>query len=253
MQRKKWRRREPDASPDRIALDNWSALREYLQYAPEKIQMIRLPQRLVKQLETELKNYSRTGWQAPVTVEDLPGLQVEVQLQAEGEWEFRSQLEATEESSRPQTLLALDQINDSRNLGAIVRSAAFFGVTRVIVPKKNQAPLNAGALAAAQGAFAHVQLVEVVNLSRALQSLKELGYWVYGADLAGTELGQIKADQSRKVIVLGNESRGLRPLVGKQCDILFKISGAEVRVESLNVSVAAGIALNFFARDMSVL
>jgi 23S rRNA (guanosine2251-2'-O)-methyltransferase len=143
----------------------------------------------------------------------------------------------------PSLLLALDQISDPRNAGAILRSAAAFGAHAVLVPERRSAELGGVAARAAAGGLDLVPLVEVVNLARSLAGLKEQGYWIVGLD--GTAAGGIEAlpDFRRVVLVLGSEGHGLRRLVAEQCDGLARIAIA-ARIESLNVAVAAGIALH---------
>lgn len=145
-------------------------------------------------------------------------------------------------------LLALDEIGDPRNLGAILRSAAAMDVAGVIMPSRRTAPLGAACAKAASGAVDIVPLVEVVNLSQALVSLKDAGFWIVGLEAtADTALEQVP-HADRRVLVLGGEGRGLRRLVAESCDLLARLPIA-ARIESLNVSVAAGIALYELARE----
>lgn len=140
-------------------------------------------------------------------------------------------------------LLALDQLSDPRNVGAILRSAAAFGVDAVIVPERRSAELGGAAARAAAGGLDMVPLVEVTNLAQALDSLKKRGFWVVGLD--GSARGGLAELPSfeRVVLALGSEGAGLRRLVAESCDALVRIDIAP-RIESLNVAVAAGIALH---------
>ena len=142
----------------------------------------------------------------------------------------------------PSLLLALDQVTDPRNLGAILRSAAAFAVDAVLVSERRSAEATGAAARAAAGGLDLVPLVEVVNLARALGELQARGYWVVGLDgAASTTLDALPAFE-RLVLVLGGEGRGLRRLVAERCDRLARIPIA-ASIESLNVAVAAGIAL----------
>lgn len=139
-------------------------------------------------------------------------------------------------------VLALDQITDPQNVGAIIRSAVAFGVDKIIMQKAN-APEETGALAkAAAGTLEQVSLFYVTNLSQALISLKQHGFWVAGLSGRGAcSIANLK-EYDKLVLVLGAEGVGLRRLVEQNCDILAKIN-INANVESLNVSNAAAITL----------
>jgi 23S rRNA (guanosine2251-2'-O)-methyltransferase len=139
-------------------------------------------------------------------------------------------------------LMALDEIEDPHNYGAIVRSAAACGAGGVMTVCRRAAPLSPAAVKSAAGAFEHIPIVQVTNMTRALGQCKERGFWVAGLDADGPQ-DLWDADLSGKtVIVVGNEGRGLRRLVREHCDFLLRIplSGP---ITSLNASVSAAIAL----------
>lgn len=147
-------------------------------------------------------------------------------------------------------LLVLDGVTDPHNLGACLRTAEAAGVHAVIVPKDRAAGLTPAARKASAGASEVLPLVQVTNLARTLRALKERGIWLYGtsdraeSDLYGQELNGPLA------LVLGSEGEGLRRLTAETCDFLVKIPlhGA---IESLNVSVAAGVCLFEIRRQRS--
>jgi 23S rRNA (guanosine2251-2'-O)-methyltransferase len=138
-------------------------------------------------------------------------------------------------------VLALDEIEDPQNVGAILRNAGFFGVTAVMVPRWRSAPVGETALRASSGAAEHVPQVRVRNLVQALDEMKEYGFQVWGADMGGEMIGRISKGK-RLALVLGSEGKGLRRLVREHCDKIVGIAGAG-KVDSLNVASASAIFL----------
>ncbi len=142
----------------------------------------------------------------------------------------------------PRLVLVLDGVTDPRNLGACLRSANAAGVQAVLLPRRRSAPLNEAALKTAAGGAEGLLLVEVANLARRLEWLKERGVWVIGAD-GDAETPWSEADFGAScAIVLGSEGEGMRALTRKLCDQTVRIPMSGT-VASLNVSVAAGILL----------
>jgi len=138
-------------------------------------------------------------------------------------------------------VLVLDGITDPQNLGAILRSADLLGADLVVLPSRRSVQETGTVARVSAGASAYVPLVVVPNVSAALGSLKDRGFWVYGADMQG--LPCHGTDLAGKVcLVLGGEGAGLHRLVRERCDALIAIPSAG-HVDSFNVSVAAGILL----------
>jgi len=154
----------------------------------------------------------------------------------------RTLAELLEGLAEPALLLVLDGVTDPHNLGACLRSADAFGAHGVIVPKDRAVGVNATVAKAAAGAADTIPVVTVTNLARSLRELKERGVWILGADENGAE-SLFDADLSGPLAwVLGAEGEGLRRLTREHCDRLVRIP-LQGSVESLNVSVAAGVCL----------
>lgn len=140
--------------------------------------------------------------------------------------------------------IALDGVTDPQNLGAVIRSAAAFGANGVILPERRSASVNAAVWKVSAGTVAHMPVAKVVNLTKAIEGLKERGYYVVGLDgRADAEVGHTGFETDPLVVVLGSEGKGISRLVREQCDTLAAIPMSAV-AESLNASVAAGIALS---------
>ena len=145
-------------------------------------------------------------------------------------------------------LLALDQVQDPRNLGAVCRSAEAAGAAGVVIPSRRAAAVTAVASKASAGAVEHLPVARVPNLADWLGVAKEAGAWVYGAE-AGAPTPYASADLTGKVVlVLGSEGRGLRRRVAESCDLLVSIP-IRGRVASLNVSAAAAVLAYEAARQ----
>lgn len=145
-------------------------------------------------------------------------------------------------ATEPLLVLVLDGVTDPHNLGACLRSAEAVGVDAVIVPKDNSAALTPAAQKVAAGAAATAPLYRVTNLARTLQLLQEAGVWVHGAVGDASEALYEQDLTGSVALVLGAEGKGMRKLTRGACDKLYKIPMSGT-VESLNVSVAAGISL----------
>jgi len=135
-------------------------------------------------------------------------------------------------------LVALDQVQDPRNLGAVCRSAEFAGAAGVVVPERRAAAVTPAACKASAGAVEHLEVAHVRNLADWLAEAKAAGFWIWGAD-AEAEATPWSADLTGPtVLVLGGEGKGLRPRVAAACDGLVALP-RRGEIESLNVSAAA--------------
>ena len=142
----------------------------------------------------------------------------------------------------PAFLLILDEVQDPHNLGACLRSAAAAGVHAVVVPKDRSVALTDTVRRIACGAADQVPLFQVTNLARTIDQLRKQGIWVVGASGQASQSIFNSTLTGPLALVMGSEGSGLRRLTAEKCDLLVRIPMTD-RVESLNVSVAAGICL----------
>jgi len=166
-----------------------------------------------------------------------------------GEYVYTTVERIVEAAHRPALLVALDQITDPHNFGAIVRSAVVFGADGVITLQDRACPVTSTVVRASAGATEHARIARATNLARTLASLADLGLSVVGLDEQGTvPLESLPAAPAGRVVVVGAEGTGLRRLVRERCDILARVQTSGP-IRSLNASVAAGIALWEAARQ----
>jgi 23S rRNA (guanosine2251-2'-O)-methyltransferase len=155
-------------------------------------------------------------------------------------------------AGQPALIVALDGVTDPRNLGAVARSAAAFGGHGLVVAARRSAGVTVGAWKASAGALARVPVAQASNLAAALTSYHEAGLFSIGLSAdAGRNIGGLELAEGPVVLVAGAEGRGLSRLVAQRCDVLARIP-MPGRVQSLNASVAAGIALYEVARRRAV-
>lgn len=138
--------------------------------------------------------------------------------------------------------LAVDEMTDPQNLGSIIRSAACLGFSTVILPTRRTVGLTPAVYKVASGGVEAVNIVEVVNLNTALLDLKEEGYWIYGADMAGKNCVKFKYNMPA-VLVIGSEGTGLREKTKEHCDELVSIPQADNGIDSLNAASAAAVLM----------
>lgn len=142
------------------------------------------------------------------------------------------------------SVLVLDKVTDPHNVGAIIRSCDQFGASLVVLPEHNSANDIEGNEVIGRtsaGASAWVPVAIVNNLVRAVEELKEAGFWIYGADAGGQTLGTIDFPE-KTCIIMGSEGSGISQLLEKKCDSIVSIPTCG-KIDSLNVSVAAGVLL----------
>ncbi len=146
-------------------------------------------------------------------------------------------------SSEFPLLIILDSIQDPHNLGAILRTAECAGVDGVLLTTNNSASINETVEKTSAGAVSHLKIVKVNNLVNTIRTLKDSGFWIAGTFISENSKSYLEQDfKMPLVLVVGNEEKGIRKLVAENCDFLIKIP-MQGKVDSLNVSVAAGVVL----------
>jgi tRNA G18 (ribose-2'-O)-methylase SpoU len=245
--------RDRGALPDGVFMvEGVAAIREYLRHKPASILKLYAKERTIAKAREELSPFKIDLICVPDSDdESLPRTIAWAQVRHETTpWEtFMARLEKQKETAAgtDRLILVIDHISDPRNLGAIIRSAAFFGIRHVIVPEKRQVLLTQAGVNTAQGGFALTDLVVAVNVSRVLEELKQHDYWILGAAMGGEAVSAVRGRYDRQVLVLGSEDKGISPTVLGRCDVVVAIPGALKSLESLNVSVAAGILIHELA------
>jgi 23S rRNA (guanosine2251-2'-O)-methyltransferase len=157
------------------------------------------------------------------------------------------------QGSEPRTdvlVVVLDEITDPHNYGAILRSCDQFGVDLVITRRRRIAKYAEIVTKTSAGAVSWVPVAETGNLNRAVQDLKNAGFWIYGADMAG-EAVYTKDLRGRTALILGGEGAGISRLLRECCDAMVAIP-TQGRIDSLNVSVAAGVLLYEITRQRAL-
>lgn len=146
------------------------------------------------------------------------------------------------------TIVAVDGVEDPRNLGAIIRTAEAEGAKAVVIPERRAASVTGSVAKTSAGAIAHIPIVRVTNMVRSLNRLKELGFWVLGMSPAARDHIYRMDLKCPVVLVVGSEGKGMSRLVSENCDLLGSIPSLG-KTESLNVSVALGIGLYEIVRQ----
>ncbi|MGK9475195.1 23S rRNA (guanosine(2251)-2'-O)-methyltransferase RlmB [Melioribacter sp. OK-6-Me] len=165
--------------------------------------------------------------------------------------DYRELIDHSLKSKEP-LILILDTLQDTHNLGAVLRTAECAGVDGVIITSINSAPVNETVAKISAGALSHLKISRVGNLMQPIKYLKEKGFWIVGADVSEKSVNYDTVDYSSPIaLIIGNEERGIRRLVSEECDFLVKIP-MKGKIDSLNVSVATGVILFEINRQRSV-
>ncbi len=234
------------------------AVRVMLERHPERVISVRLAERRddprVRGIEELARKHGKSVQRigAPALKQMLGEVAhqgVVAEITSMPSWTEESLFAALQSKSAP-LLLALDGVQDPHNLGACLRTADACGALAVVVPKDRAAQLTPTVRKVAVGAAETTPVVAVTNLVRTLKLLKDAGLWIVGADADGPKLAQEIDLKGGIVLVLGAEGGGLRQLTRQTCDWIVRLPSLGA-VESLNVSVAAGMLLYETVRQRS--
>ncbi len=176
------------------------------------------------------------------TFSDHPNTQGVIALKSEQKFYHILDIINDSKKEKYPLVILLDSIQDTHNLGAILRSAECSGVTGVVITKHNSAPVNSTVVKTSAGATEHLKICVVNNLSYTIKELKENGFWIVGSALDNSK-DYTEVDYKMPVaLIIGNEEKGIRRLTAESCDFLVKIP-MKGNIQSLNASVAAGVLL----------
>lgn len=153
---------------------------------------------------------------------------------------FKNKIEDLDFTDSKDRVVILDQVTDPQNIGAIIRSAAAFGINKLILPSDNAPDENAGIAKAACGCLELMQVVKVTNIKNTIEKLKKMNFWIVGLDVEGKDSMNSVSEIDKLAIIIGSEGKGMRRLTSTHCDFLIQIPISE-QVESLNASNAASI------------
>ena len=134
------------------------------------------------------------------------------------------QISLEEINKNEKNIVILDSLNDSQNVGSVLRTSYLFGIKTIIYNKDNSFKINPFLMKSASGAFEKINFIEVINLNRTVDKLKKMGYWIVGFDVkAKNNISEVPKDL-KKVLIFGSEGKGIRSLILKNCDFKTKIS-----------------------------
>lgn len=138
-------------------------------------------------------------------------------------------------------VIMLDHLEDPHNFGAIIRTAESIGIKNIIIPKDRSVVVNETVMKCSAGTLNHVNIIQVTNLRNAIDKLKEMGFFIYGAEADGVNYKEENYD-GKKCLVIGSEGKGISPIIRKSCDVIISLP-MRGHINSLNASVAAGILI----------
>ena len=138
-------------------------------------------------------------------------------------------------------VIMLDHLEDPHNFGAIIRTAESIGIKNIIIPKDRSVVVNETVMKCSAGTLNHINIIQVTNLRNAIDKLKEMGFFIYGAEADGVNYKKENYD-GKMCLVIGSEGKGISPIIRKSCDVIISLP-MRGHINSLNASVAAGILI----------
>ncbi len=221
------------------------AVAEALRAGPRRIAVVYAAQQSAEILEAAERAGVRTETRSRDELDVLArGQRHQGVVGIAGEYSYTTPEAILQDAGSPALVLALDQITDPHNFGAIVRSAVALGADGLITLRDRAAPVTPAVVRVSAGATEAARIARVVNLKRALSALREAELQVVGLDAEGERtLSEVPYPATGRVLVVGSEGKGLRRGTRQQCDILARIP-LPGPLQSLNASVAAGIAIH---------
>lgn len=151
-------------------------------------------------------------------------------------------------SGEKPTFVLLDELQDPHNVGAIIRSAAAFGASVILLPEHNQAPITGTVIKTSAGMVFRLPIVRIGNVNQTIRLLKDKGFWVYGLEMNGTTVLKEASFDTPTLFVVGNESDGIREKTLELCDVTLRIP-MQPHCESLNAATAAAVVLYELSRN----
>lgn len=232
----------------RIIISGLRSIEECLNQNPERISKLLLPRTKLSSRVQQIKDLATRNRVLIETNPESSANSEEGVLAVLKEYQYVdfsilvSELKNKLAANQRPVVMALDSVTDPQNLGAIIRTAAFMGIDAIILPKDRSAQINDTVYRVASGGLEHVEVSLVTNLVTALEELKQIGFWTIGfSEHSPTSIKEVKLDFA-PVLVIGNEEKGIRPLVQKNCDYLVCLEPLG-GLSSLNASVASALAM----------
>ncbi len=237
----------------KIILNGLRSIEECLRVNPDRIAKLYFERaKLSPRLEAIKKQAEKAGVRVEITVKN-EGDEGCSALLSDYQYtdfdDFCAQLKSEIDAGERPCVLMLDGVTDPQNLGAILRTAAFMNVAGVVLPKDRASPITDTVYRVASGGLEYVPVCQVPNLVSAMARLKECGFWSVGfSEHAKQTLAAVRRDIA-PLLVIGNEEKGIRPLVRENCDFLAKFEGRG-KLASLNASVAAALAMQWAVSEV---